>query len=170
VPQFSNKLRSRTRESPGKSGYSRKGKVSTPFSLHLMIHPMGFLISKQKPERTNTSMRPLVVKLLFDFTCWLLLQSSIEPAASLKREASVCLERTSIRTGFFRQRPISNLRGERFLTVLLIFWQSASGACFYHKSLALQLPSTTFSPKSPRPHPVSLDPRVRSHYIPDFWG
>ena len=31
----------------------------------------------------NSSMRPLVVKLLFDFTCWLLLQLSIELAASL---------------------------------------------------------------------------------------
>ena len=31
----------------------------------------------------GSSMRPLVVKLLFHFTCWLLLQLSIELAASL---------------------------------------------------------------------------------------
>ena len=37
----------------------------------------------QASQVSNPSMRPLVVKLLFDFTCWLLLQLSIELAASL---------------------------------------------------------------------------------------
>ena len=60
-----------------------------------------------------TSIRPLVVKLLFSL--YTLVTPSVVNRASgfLKREAVICLERTSIRAGFFCQTPnaVFALRG-----------------------------------------------------------
>jgi len=50
----------------------------------------------------------------------------------LRREAFICLERTSIRAGPFLP---DGSAGERVLTELWIFRQFASGACFYRKSV-----------------------------------
>jgi hypothetical protein len=54
-----------------------------------------------RTDFADTPMRPLVVKLLF--ALYTLVTPSVVNRASgfRKREASVCLERTSIRAGFF---------------------------------------------------------------------
>jgi hypothetical protein len=80
-------------------------------------------------------MRPLAVKLLF--TLYTLVTLSVLNRASgfLRHEAFVCLERPSIRAGFFSQNPYLELGRGAILTELWIFRQSASGACFYRKSL-----------------------------------
>ena len=56
--------------------------------------------TKKLIREIDPSMRPPVVKLLFSLTTWGVPSVVNRASGFLKREASVCLERTSIRAGF----------------------------------------------------------------------